>query len=154
MWSLQCSQFKRLVYLMASDWAACSTSLETCRRGIVPGQELPQIPTVYVITRRDANDTDQILYVGQTVNLRNRARQHEANARICASQWDRLSFFVPGIDSKTARLAIEGAMILLLRPPLNQAILLKLTAHEGLSEIRWSRRRGKSALSAGGGDWS
>lgn len=144
--NLQSRPFQRLVELLATDWANCSTTLTTYRRGIVPGQVIPAIPTVYVISRRADDGADKIVYIGQTTCLPNRLRQHEANARLCATGWTRVSCFVPGIDSKTTRLAVEGALILLVRPPINMAILLKLTAREGLSEIRWTRRRGKAAL--------
>lgn len=101
------------------------------------GGPYPDIPSVYLMTDKD----DGVLYAGQSKFIATRMKGHETNRKKVVPEWARLYWFEPGIKSLTLRLMVEGILILALRPPLNEALLLKL-CRAGLAEIRY-RRKGR-----------
>jgi hypothetical protein len=121
-----------LIDMLATEWAKCDPELEVA----FPGESVPELPTVYFLCNKD----DDIQYVGQTKHLNIRLAQHVSNIGLLKRiEWRKTYYFVPGIDKKSYRLAIEGALMLLLRPVGNQALMLRKTKTSTWSEIRWRR---------------
>lgn len=121
-----------IIDLLATEFAGCDPELELT----FPGESPPQIPTVYFLCDKD----DNIEYVGQTKHLNIRLAQHTSNPSLLKRiNWRKTYYFVPGISKKTTRLAVEGALVLLLRPVGNQALLLRKTKTQTWTEIRYRR---------------
>jgi len=87
-------------------------------------------PGVYALYTRDG----EILYVGQSSDLATRLAQHKRDPSKAAA----VAFaFVPE-TSLDKRLELEGIEILRRRPPLNNALLIRV-ARGRLYEIRYRR---------------
>lgn len=65
--------------------------------------------------------TGEVVYVGQSSDVRRRLQQHRSEAR---KTFRHASFYQ--LDDLAARLRIEGALTLLLHPQYNDAVLLGL----------------------------
>jgi hypothetical protein len=101
------------------------------------GEELPPTPTVYCML--DVKGT--IVYIGQTKNLQQRFRQHEAGSPGKAKHWRAVAYFVPGIENLHRRLQVETILICACVPAQNKSVLLTVTKNGHLSEIRYRRSR-------------
>ena len=124
---------QNLIECMALDFFNQDPELRSARRG---QDLLPPTPTVYLLTDPDR----RILYVGQSSSLIKRSQAHERTPRISALGHTTYNWFEPGLESLSARLALELILIAAARPVGNQAVLLRL-ARGKFSEIRWGRRR-------------
>lgn len=115
------------------------TRLESAARG----QPLPHRPTVYLLTSLTSEPSvgagDAVAYVGQTQDLRVRIAQHSANPRMCASPWDRIHWFDPGIPDEHERLRLEALLICAVLPELNKAIMLVKNKQGALCQVRFGR---------------
>jgi len=108
-------------------------AVERVRRG----DPLPTLPTVYFLLGAD----DTILYIGQTKFLANRIRTHERRLKN-PIPFTTIEYFVPGIPILSDRLRLESALISIVVPPRNGAVLLKVCPKSRtLVEIRFGRRR-------------
>lgn len=102
----------------------------------------PAIPSVYMLVDPTGS---QVYYVGQSNHLRRRLLAHTADPKKAEAGWQGdVKYLVPGVESTDLRLEIEAHLILLLRPPLNQALFLNVRGRR-IVEIRW-RRKGKKAV--------
>lgn len=82
------------------------------------------------------DDAGALLYVGQSGNIAARMAQHDKDPKKAAAE----SFSYIVAETLDQRLELETCFIAHFRPPLNQAVMLRVSKGK-LSEIRW--RRGK-----------
>lgn len=100
------------------------------------GATLPSIPTVYLLVRHG-----DVVYAGQTVNLRRRLLQHDRNPRMQKLLYDSVWYFMPEIPCKHARLQIETVLNAGLNPIGHKATMLVQNRFRQLTEIKWNERR-------------
>ncbi|MFA4972400.1 MAG: GIY-YIG nuclease family protein [bacterium] len=91
---------------------------------------------MYLLLDKD----DQVVYVGQTQNLRARQRQHNMSAKTQKLDHVAVAWFDPGIPSLHTRLVVESILVVTRCPVGNSALLLKITKNNQLAEIRYARK--------------
>lgn len=101
--------------------------------------ELPQMGTIYFL----CNEDDEILYIGQTKNLLIRACQHRSSEKMRkkAPDWVKTWYIQTPLGNESTRLKYEAILILLVSPPINQALMLKKNKAMQWRAIRWRRKR-------------
>lgn len=114
-------------------WADQMPELQ--RQALNHYQPLPNLPTVYLLLRGD-----EVVYVGQTQDLRTRMRQHNMSAKTQLLEPDGIAWFAPGISSSHMRLLVEAILVCCLCPVGNSALLLRICANRTLAEIRYARK--------------
>lgn len=107
--------------------------------------EFAPFSTVYILR----NAGDEIVYVGQTMNLRQRMFQHSKNPKICRLAPAKVEFIEPAVLCQAHRLAIETALIACIVPLGNRAIMLVINGARQLVEIRWNQRQSKNGRDYG-----
>lgn len=115
---------QRLLDLVRADWTDPFPGLYCVKRG----GECDQLPAVYVFVRSEVDD--DVMYVGQTKELRRRLYAHENNPRMASKDWSFVHYVSP-VTSETARLSVETALIALLKPPLNKAVSIVRSKERG-----------------------
>jgi hypothetical protein len=95
--------------------------------------EIPELSCIYLVCSKG-----EVIYVGQTVNLKRRMRDHLKSERFRHYKDVEIRWQVE--NDKVIRLRLEGIYILNYMPPENKAILLRIHAPK-VTEIRWSKNR-------------
>lgn len=121
----------RLLDVLATEWLPVGNCIESKDLS----SPLPHRPTVYLLSREG-----DIVYVGQTQDLKVRMAQHNSNPRMVAVGWDTINWFDPGIDDLATRLQIEGILICAFLPVKNKAIMLVKNKKNQLCEIKFGCR--------------
>lgn len=129
---LRKTRLQALISTLALYYLDCAEDLAVLERGMF----VPELPTVYILTE---GTPDRVAYIGQTGNLRNRMSRHELDRGKGKRHWDRVFYFVPGIESLQSRLKAETALIAAAAPPQNKALLIRVSNGQ-LSEIRYKRK--------------
>jgi excinuclease UvrABC nuclease subunit len=107
--------------------------------------DMPQIPTVYALL----DDSDTVLYVGQTKNLRLRLAQHANSSRKAKLNYSKVAFFTPHLPSRHQRLVLESILTILTIPADNRIVALRRTKYNCWVEIQSFRYATSKAADAG-----
>lgn len=124
----------RLLDVLATEWTPTGNCIESKDLS----SSLPHRPTVYLLTRGGAGG--EIVYTGQTQDLKVRMAQHASNPRMVTVGYDTINWFDPGIPDLSTRLQIETMLISAFLPMKNKAIFLILTKAGKLAELRFGCR--------------
>ena len=106
-------------------------------RSVPRGQPGPDLPSIYMLWNR----TGGLTYVGMSGSVRHRWARHESACRFSLAEWDRGSYFFPGLPDESDRLILEACLIVLLHPPRNRGLNLGLSK-KGVYAVRYRRGEG------------
>ena len=126
-----------LIDLILQHWLPAGHGImHTCR-----SMALPHTATIYLLVF-----DSEIVYIGQTGDLKVRTAQHNANPRMAGTAWDTIYWFQPGIPDQSTRLQLEAMLICGCLPIRNRALMLVKNKLGRFSEVRWSDRGKMGAL--------
>lgn len=121
----------RLFDVLLQDWLPAGNGLMRAHMSSV----FPHTPTLYILTR-----DEEIVYVGQTGDLKIRLAQHACSPRMALLRWDTAHWLSPGVPGPADRLQFEAMLICALLPEANRAIMLVKNKAGKLCEVRWGER--------------
>jgi len=131
------NKFQEIVELIFARLMGLDPKLQEAHEVI----EATEMPGIYFLVD---GETNEILYIGQSRNVKMRLYQHQANARMRSKldgRWTK-TLYSTHIPSEYIRLQYEGALILLVKPPVNQTVCVRSRLHGGFAQVHFGRRRG------------